>query len=870
MPSPQMSGHTPMMQQYLRIKSEYPDCILFYRMGDFYEMFFDDAEMASKLLDIALTKRGKSNDVDIPMAGVPWHQAEGYLARLVAAGRRVAICEQMEPPGGKKGPVERRVVRVVTPGTLTEAALLDQQRPAPLAAMHRQGNAWGVAAVDLAGGRWQLYEGHGDGDLDEALAVLAPAELLLPQEPCTSMAVPVQRGEAWSFSPEVAREYLQRHFGVGDWQALNLDEHALAAAALGAVLVYLRQTQKCELSHLELPVFRERGPGLRIDVRSRRNLELHQSLGGDAKGGLLHILDDTVTAMGARLLRDWLDQPLADAERIAARQDAVASLLDDGDGRELIRRQLAEVRDIERMLSRIVLNRAAPRDFRGLADSLLALPDLAEAVADRGGLFAGMHQRLTGLEALAAHLNAAVSETPPPHGRDGGVIKDGFDVELDRLRRLASDAGDWLADYERQQRERTGINNLRVRYNRVFGYFLEVSKGQLDKVPADYVRKQTLANAERFITDELHRFEREVLGSRDAALAREAQLLETLAQELARQAVLIQDAAAAVAEIDVFACFAHLAARHAYVRPELHNGNSLRIVAGRHPLVERSLASGEFVANDTHMHGDSRRFMLITGPNMGGKSTYMRQVAWIVWLAQTGCFVPADEARLPVFSRIFTRIGAGDELAAGRSTFMVEMMETATILNQVKPRSLVIIDEIGRGTSTWDGLAIAWAVAEALVAAEGVFTLFATHYHELTELADRYPPAFNASVSVREYKGEVIFLHRLVEDAADRSYGIAVAELAGLPRSVVKRAREHLFRLEHNSELQAETGKPQLGLFAEAAVRRDQAKREAVMALLRRLGATEVEGLRPIEAINLLDLLVQEARKIDLEGTDGG
>ncbi|WP_238701186.1 DNA mismatch repair protein MutS [Mariprofundus erugo] len=855
-------AHTPMMQQYLSIKSEYADCLLFYRMGDFYEMFFDDAVQASKILDITLTKRGKANGDDIPMAGVPWHQAEGYLARLVAAGKRVAVCEQMEPPDGSKGPVRREVVRVVTSGTLTEAELLDHARSAPLTACVQRGEQWGIAALDLSCGHWRLLEGVGAAAFEEQMAILAPAELLLPAADEAVVDVPVARPGDWSFSAAVAREQLEQHFGISDWQSLNLETHPLAAAATGAVLVYLVQTQKCTLSHLQLPVFIERGEGMRIDMRSRRNLELYCALNGDPKAGMIAVLDESCTPMGARLLRQWIDAPLTDLEQLRHRQDAVQSLVDDRDMLAALRSRLSDVRDIERMLTRIVLGRAYPRDFRGLADSLQALPELYTLLGDRSGLYAGIIKSLQGLESLAAGLDQALVATVPAQFRDGGVIREGFDAELDRLRGLARDAGDWLCRYEARERERTGLANLRVKYNKVFGYFIEISRAQAREAPADYVRKQTLVNAERFITDELHAFESEILGAQDAAMQREEALIESLRQQLCQQAAAIQQAARAVASLDVLACFAFLAIRYRYVRPQVHSGRALQIVGGRHPVVERHLKSKEpFVANDTHMDMKSRRFMLLTGPNMGGKSTYMRQVAWIVWLAHTGCFVAADEARIPLTKRLFTRVGAGDELASGRSTFMVEMMETATILNQMEPRSLVIVDEIGRGTSTWDGLAIAWSVAERLITAPDVLTLFATHYHELTELPDTWAAAFNASVTVREWNGSVIFMHQVVEDAADQSYGIAVAQLAGLPREVVKRAREHLFRLEHGSELAAESGKNQLGLFAVAEKRQQEAELDGLRQLREKIRQIDVNDMRPLDALMYLDNLVREVKQ---------
>lgn len=861
-------GQTPMMQQYLRIKAAYPDCLLFYRMGDFYEMFFDDAVQASRILDITLTKRGKANGADIPMAGVPWHQAEQYLPRLVSAGVRVAICEQMEAPGEAKGPVRREVVRVVTPGTITESELLDEARVRPLVALCGTLEHWALAAVDLSSGAFRLLEGHGGAALDEEMAVLAPSELLLPSEAGgfsdLTNKPPVNHPGDWSFTYEVAEERIARCFGVGEMASLNLHEAPLAAAAVGAVLVYLDQTQKRALEHLQLPVLRQQAACLGIDARSRRNLELYESLSGDPRGGMIGVLDRTATPMGARMLRDWLDRPLADTAAIAERQDAVQSLIDDADALHAIGDGFKNIRDIERMLTRLALERAAPRDYRGLTNSLLALPVLVMALDGRSGLFVALIQALGGLEDLATRLDAGLSEPPPAHARDGGVICAGFDAELDRLRNLARGADDWLNAFEAEQRELTGISKLRVKYNKVFGYFIEIPKSLADKAPTHYVRKQTLVGAERYITDELHSHEEEVLRSKESALQREWELIETLRREIVARAVPIQAAAAAVARLDVLACFARLAIEHRYVRPEVHGGHALQVKGGRHAQVEQCLEPGSFVANDTDMHMQRRRFMLLTGPNMGGKSTYMRQVAWIVWLAHTGCFVPADSARVPVLQRIFTRIGAGDELAAGRSTFMVEMMETAHILNQLGPRSLVIIDEIGRGTSTWDGLAIAWSVAEQLMQARDVFTLFATHYHELTGLPDEYTQSFNASVMVREHRGDVVFLHRIEDNAADRSYGIAVAKLAGLPREVVKRAREHLYRLEHDAEMAAESGKPQLGLFAEAERREKQEREKLHAALAARLGELDVAGMRPLDALNTLDELVRM-----MDGSEG-
>ncbi len=853
------SEHTPMMQQYLKIKAEHADCLLFYRMGDFYEMFFDDAIEAAKILNITLTKRGKANGDDIPMAGVPWHQAEGYLAKLVAAGCRVAICDQMEAPDASKGPVKREVVRIVTPGTITESSLLEKESSAPLAALYVEKTNWSVASLDMASGQWKLIEGSltAGQTLEEYLSVLNPAELLIQRDIELPEGLNIKAWEVgdWAFSVEVAQEKLAQYFGLGDWSSLGLEGYQGVAKAIAAVLVYVEQTQKCSVSHLSLPVFKEQQQGMSIDMRSRRNLEVHYTMTGETKGSLISVLDKTNTPMGARLLRDWVDAPLTDLDHIKQRQQAVQSLLDDVETREVVQSALKQIRDMERMLTRIVLLRAAPRDFRGLTDSILALPRLIDALKGREGLFKPMRDAMLGLEGLGEKLSSALVELPPALFRDGGVIREGFDSELDRLRTLAGDADDWLKAYEAKERERTGLANLRVKYNKVFGYFIEISKAQAASAPPEYVRKQTLVNAERFITDELHTFEAEILGAKDAAMQREEMLVAELQQSISKQTSAIQAAALAVASLDVFTCFAELALRHQYVCPDVHNGRALKIEGGRHPVVEQFLNDAPFVANDTHMDMKKRQFMLLTGPNMGGKSTYMRQVAWIVWLSHVGCFVPAEAARIPLTKRLFTRVGAGDELTSGRSTFMVEMMETAAILNHLEPRSLVIVDEIGRGTSTWDGLAIAWAVAERLIDAKDVLTLFATHYHELTDLPETHKNAFNASVTVREWKGEVIFMHQVIEDAADRSYGIAVAQLAGLPRDVVKSAREHLYRLEHESELQAESGKAQLGLFAEAEKRQQEQSLEKLAEFESLIDEADIDAMRPVDALIFLDTL---------------
>lgn len=846
--------HTPMMQQYLKIKQQYQDCILFYRMGDFYEMFFDDAVVASKILDITLTKRGKAQGQDIPMAGVPWHQGDAYLARLVQAGKRVAICEQMEAPS-KAGPVRREVVRVVTAGTLTETTLLEREQSHALAAVVGDKHTWAVASVDISSGQWRLWQGKSSLHLEEYLEILQASEILLHEDtvlPERCVLKHVQRLNAWSFSADVAKEQLRKHFGLSAWHVLNLDGQHDLCAAIAAVLVYLGQTQKCQLTHLAMPVWHEAASGLHIDARSRRNLELHHNLAGDPKGGLIRVLDHTKTPMGARLLRAWLDQPLTDLVMLNQRQHAVRTLVSDDNHCHQLESCLKIIPDIERMLTRIVLGRAIPRDYTGMRVALSALPPLYQCVVDYDdGVLQGLAKDVNGLEMLAEVLERAIVEQAPTHLREGGLIQHGYDDELDRLRGLADSAEEWLTQFESEQRSQTGISNLRVKYNKVFGYFIEISKAHVNRVPQHYVRKQTLVNAERYTMDELHRFEHEILGAKDAVLVAEQAIVEQIQGLFVQHLLALQQAAQAVATLDVLRNFAHLAITQNYVCPIVHDGDILYIHEGRHPLVEHCVPNGSFVANDTVMNNEDKRFMMLTGPNMGGKSTYMRQVAWIVWLAHTGCFVPATEAKIPLTKRIFTRIGASDELSAGHSTFMVEMMETATILHQLEEKSLVIVDEIGRGTSTWDGLAIAWAVAENLLQCRGVLTLFATHYHELTSLEYTFKQVFNASVSVQEWQDDVVFLHRIVEKAADRSYGIAVAKLAGLPASVVSCAKERLKFYEQKAR-DAET-RQQVSFFDSSIAVKETKLSYEEGAILTQLSSLDINQIQPLQALNMLN-----------------
>nr|MCU0936841.1 DNA mismatch repair protein MutS [Gammaproteobacteria bacterium] len=709
-----LSRHTPVMQQYLRVKAEHPDCLLFYRMGDFYELFFDDARRAAALLDIALTRRGQTAGEPIPMAGVPVHAVEGYLARLLRKGESVAICEQVgEAPG--RGPMERRVVRVVTPGTVTDEALLEERRDNLLVAAHAWDGRWGVAALDLASGRFTVAEVEGPEALAAELARLQPAELLVPETgapPAGAPGAAVRRRPPWHFDPEAAARLLAEHFGTRDLAGFGCAALPAAVGAAGSLLVYARETQRSALPHVRGLRVERREDSLVVDAVARRNLEVEVNLSGGRENTLLQVLDDTRTPMGARLLRRWLARPLRDRAALRARQQAIETLL--GDRRwEDLAPTLRAVGDLERVLARVALRSARPRDLVQLRQALAVLPELRTALAAPGDpRLDALAEAVLPFPELRARLERAVVEAPPPTVRDGGVIADGYDAELDELRALDRDAGQALAGFETRERARSGIPGLRVGYNRVSGFYIELTRSQAANAPADYVRRQTLKGVERYVTPELKAFEDRVLSARERALARErtlyAELLERAATDLAK----LQACAEAVAEADVLANLAGRADALNLTRPELTEEPGIRIAAGRHPVVEQCLDE-PFVPNDLDL-GPERRMLVVTGPNMGGKSTYMRQAALIVLLAHTGSFVPAERAVIGPVDRIFTRIGATDDLAGGRSTFMVEMTEVANILHNATRESLVLVDEVGRGTSTFDGLALAWACAEHL------------------------------------------------------------------------------------------------------------------------------------------------------------
>jgi len=841
-------GNTPVIAQYLRIKADHPDTLLFYRMGDFYELFFDDARRASKLLDIALTSRGRSGGAPIPMAGVPAHSVESYLAKLVRKGESAAICEQIGDPATSRGPVERKVTRIITPGTLTDEHLLEAHRDNLLVAVHCVGGRWGIAGLELSSGRFTCTETAGAESAQAEVERLGPAEILLSEDAPELASVrehpTLRRIPPWHFDPVSARRILVEQLGTRDLSAFELEDRPIATGAAGALIVHARDTQRGALPHVRTLRFEQQEDALILDTVTRRNLEITHALSGDDSATLAAIMDRAATPMGSRLLRRWLTRPIRDREALAQRLHAVGTLIEHGI-HETVRALLADIGDLERVLSRIGLATARPRDLAQLRAALHAVPRLREAIA---GADSPRIRELTSANRefpdVAALLDRAVVETPPVLIRDGGVLATGYDAELDELRRLSTDADSFLESLETRERERTGAANLRVGYNRVHGYYIEISKAQSERAPPDYVRRQTLKGAERYITAELKQFEDRVLGARERALAREKALYDKLVARLAADLAELQLCARAIAELDVLCSFAERAESLDYRAPRLDEQPGIHIEGGRHPVVEQT-SKQPFIPNDVEL-GDSRRMLVVTGPNMGGKSTLMRQTALITLLAHAGSFVPATSARIGPVDRIFTRIGAGDDLAGGRSTFMVEMTEMARILNNATPRSLVLVDEIGRGTSTYDGLALAWACARELAHRTRSFTLFATHYFELTELPRHAGGVANVHLDAIEHGRQIVFMHRVKDGPANRSYGLAVAALAGIPDEVIARAREILGTLE--SAPGASVSEPpsaQLGLFDAPPV-------PGSTRLLETLETIDPDTLSPREALDAL------------------
>ncbi len=846
--------HTPLMKQFFAAKAEHPDVLLFFRMGDFYELFYDDARRAAKLLDITLTQRGSSGGAPIPMAGVPHHSAEGYLARLVALGESVAICEQVGDPATSKGLVERRVVRIVTPGTVTDEALLSERRDTLLLALSRGRSGYGLAWADLAGGRFLVNEVAGDDALEAELARLDPAEVLLPDEEgwphCATARGGLRRRAPWLFDADSGRRQLLRFFGLHDLGAFGIEDRPLAIAAAGALLGYVEETQKQRLPHLTSIAVESSDGAIAMNAATRRHLELDTRIDGEQKHTLLGVLDSTVTPMGGRLLRRWLHRPLRDRGVVGQRQHAVAALIDGGVERDL-RERFRALGDVERILSRIALRSARPRDLSTLRDALGMLPEVRALLApvDSPRLQA-LVDSLGEHAAQATLLADALVEQPPVLARDGGVFADGFDVELAELRRLSTHADQFLLDLEAREREATGIATLKVGYNRVHGYYIEVGKAHAAKAPTHYTRRQTLTNAERYITEELKGFEDKVLSARERALARERLLYEQLLDELNLHLESLKRCAAALAELDVLAGLAERAQALDWARPELVDAPCLEIERGRHPVVE-AVREEPFEPNDLVLDGDPAgdgpRMLVITGPNMGGKSTYMRQSALIVLLAYIGSFVPAARARIGPIDRILTRIGAGDDLARGQSTFMVEMSETSHILHHATPQSLVLMDEIGRGTSTYDGLALAEACARHLAEHNRCYTLFATHYFELTALATPGSGIANVHLDAVEHGDALVFMHAVKPGPANRSFGLQVAALAGLPKPVLRQARARLAELEQQGPAASPPMSPetldapqQFGLFAPSS------------AALEALAGIDPDELTPKQALEAL------------------
>jgi len=821
--------HTPMMRQYLAIKAEHPDMLVFYRMGDFYELFHDDAKRAAKLLDITLTSRGKSGGNPIPMAGVPYHAVEGYLAKLVRKGESVAICEQVGDPATSKGPVERAVTRIVTPGTLTDEALLAETRDNLVASVFAQGDAIGLAWLDLAGGRFQLTEVP---DLEAVLGEverLRPAELIVDEEQTLGDSfrenIRVTRRPPWHFELDSATRLLCAQFGTRDLSGFGCEEFSRGVAAAGALMQYVTDTQKSALPHLQSISVERRSDAVIMDGPTRRNLELEESLSGHHEHTLAGVMDHCQSPMGSRLLRRWIQRPLRDTAVLRGRYQAIEALLMAASVSSLQSR-IDGIGDLERILSRVALRSARPRDLRQMAEALSRLPGLRQQLADLDSpLISELRQQISEHRRQHELLSKAVIDNPPMLIRDGGVIADGYDEELDELRAIASNANQYLLDLEAGEKARTGIASLKLGYNRVHGYYIEISKSQADKAPVEYVRRQTLKAAERYITPELKEFEDKVLGARERALTREKLLYEGLLDQLHDVLAELQLTANSLAELDVLSCFAERADALQLSKPDIADTPCIEIKGGRHLVVEQVI-DVPFVANDLSLN-TTQRLLVVTGPNMGGKSTFMRQTALIAILAHIGSFVPAESLRIGPIDRIFTRIGASDDLAGGRSTFMVEMTETATILHNSTEQSLVLMDEIGRGTSTFDGLSLAWAAAHYMGETANAFTLFATHYFELTALAQELPACSNVHLDATEHDGELIFLHSVKPGPANQSYGLQVAALAGVPREVIRRAKAYLQTLESLQTTQGESPQGQLPLTIEAPAL-DDALRETV------------------------------------------
>jgi len=863
---------TPAMKQFSRFKQKYPDCILFFRMGDFYETFYDDAKVCSRICGLTLTSRSKG-DNPIPLAGVPYHAVEGYLKKMLQAGYKVAVCEQVEDPKTAKGVVKRDIVRIVTPGTLTDDILLEAKQDNFLCAVSLGSNTnAAISWVDISTGHFFAQQMPEKKLLNELLR-LAPAECLLADRrgelfeaetrklakdisELTGAIITERPG--WYFDTYQAKQRLLKHFGTATLEGFGIsdgDEGLIPPA--GAVIEYLNETQKTALGHIQTLKKIDRKRYLQIDQTSLVSLEVLRTIRTESKkGSLLDCLDQTLTGMGGRMFRGWLCMPLADAGAIELRQDTIEEMVESDTKQAQIRKQLCEIADTERIAARVSTLRATPRDLVALAATLRRIPLLRETLrtfeADLAVQLAG---RCDSMDELADLLESAIEPNCPTHLRDGGVIRAGFDEELDRLRSISKDGRSWLRNYQKQQTERTGIANLKIGYNKVFGYYIEINHSSAEKVPPDYVRKQTIKNAERYITDELKEYETQALSAEEKAIELEQQLFEQIRSRTAQYVSRLQKLADTAAQIDCLSALACLAKRRNYIRPKVTSGGELLIKDGKHPVLAETLG-GEFVPNDVELGAEYGDLLVITGPNMSGKSTYIRQVALLVMMAQTGSFIPAAEATIGLVDRIFTRVGASDELVRGQSTFMVEMTETANIINNATAKSLVILDEVGRGTSTYDGLSLAWAITEHIANKIKCRTLFATHYHELTELAELFTNIKNCNVAVREWMDEVVFLHKILPGGTDKSYGIHVAKLAGVPKSVLERSTEILAELE--STFTKEAGGEHLARHKTKEPDADSLFVRKHKSVLDKLASTDINNLTPIEAINLLNQIKNE------------
>ncbi|MFC1552056.1 DNA mismatch repair protein MutS [Candidatus Latescibacterota bacterium] len=874
------SNITPVMQQYLDLKKEYDDAILFFRMGDFYEMFFEDAKTVSRVLGLTLTSRNKNQKDPIPMAGIPYHALNGYLTKMLRSGYKVAICEQTSLPGKSKGPVKREIVQVVTPGTAMNEEVLDSRSNNFLAAVSINGANVGIAMADLSTGEFLAGDLPEKKDWISELERINPAEVLLSENEPEEVEKEIKnrlRGvmityrDGWTFEKNYAEDLIIDHFKIANLKGFGLEDSRYGISAAGGILSYLIETQKASLSHINVIKSYRPDETMFLDLKTRNNLELTTTLSGSggSEGTLLNVIDYTTTSMGGRLLKSWIVNPLKDPEQIIRRHECIRELLENPGLLGDVQKIIGSINDIERLISRVCLERANPRDLVSLSDSLECSWELSQAVSQfKSGIFKECAEEILDLRDISSRISETVVDEPPMLMSDGGIFRDGFNKELDELRDISRSGKKWIADLQIQERARTGISNLKMKYNNVFGYFIEVSQSNIANVPDDYIRKQTLVNAERYITPELKEYEAKVLGAGDRISEIERNLFTALRKEVGERVKDIQAFSSAVAVIDVLQSFAKAAELKGYIRPEIDDATLIEIRDGRHPVVETLLPAGKFVSNGTVLNGESDQILIITGPNMAGKSTYLRQVGIIVLMAQAGSFVPASFAHIGTVDRLFTRVGASDNLAGGESTFLVEMNETGNILNNCTPKSLVLFDEVGRGTSTFDGLSIAWAIVEYLHQVQGASarTLFATHFHELTELETILPRVKNYNIAVKEWNDEIVFLRKIVEGGSDQSLGIQVARLAGLPKKVITRAKEILGNLEANEfninnkpKLAATHNKAgdddfQLSLF--------QLPEHPVVEELRVL---DIDNLTPLKALMLLEQL---KRKVGLDGEE--